>query len=202
MEHVRGLRRWCRARLKAQSRDRSRGAVAVEAALITPLIMLLLFGIIEFGFVFKNSLGVASSVRAGARVASAEPREASFAQDAANAVVREGSALEVDRIEEIWVYDADPRKGYPQQTKSFDNCTVCVKFKVTNSSGGAVATAFYNAWNANTQNACVADPNHDYVGVYIKYRNPGITGLIFDQIMLTDQSVMSLEPMTSDAACR
>ncbi|WP_420372033.1 TadE family protein [Pedococcus badiiscoriae] len=54
-------------------RHPDRGAAAVEAAIVTPLILLIVFGIMEFGMVFKDTLTVSTSVRAGARTASAEP---------------------------------------------------------------------------------------------------------------------------------
>lgn len=47
----------------------SRGTVTVEAALITPLLITLLFGIIEFGFIFKDLLLLHQAAREGARVA-------------------------------------------------------------------------------------------------------------------------------------
>jgi Flp pilus assembly protein TadG len=179
----------------ARRRQEHRGAVAVEAALITPLIMLLLFGIIEFGFVFKNYLAVTSSVRAGARIASAEPRQPTFAQDAADAVLREGSALEKDRIDQIWVYKADKTSGFPVSTSSFSGCTVCVKFDVVRNGSDWKAVPVGGSWNYLDQNACVGES--DYLGVYITYQNPSITGLIFDSISLSDHSVMRLEPKSA-----
>ena len=46
-------------------RSGDRGASAVEAAIVTPVVMAMLFGIIEFGFFFKDYLAVAAGVRAG-----------------------------------------------------------------------------------------------------------------------------------------
>jgi Flp pilus assembly protein TadG len=45
-----------------------RGAAAVEFALVMPLLFLLVFGIIEFGFIFNKELSVTHSAREGARV--------------------------------------------------------------------------------------------------------------------------------------
>jgi Flp pilus assembly protein TadG len=45
-----------------------RGAAAVEFALVMPLLFLLVFGIIEFGFVFNKELSVTHSAREGVRV--------------------------------------------------------------------------------------------------------------------------------------
>lgn len=47
-----------------------RGAVAVEFALIVPLLMLLVFGILEFGYMLNRDTIVSNASRDGARVAS------------------------------------------------------------------------------------------------------------------------------------
>jgi len=46
-----------------------KGTVSVEAALVMPLLIILLFGIIEFGFIFKDILLLHQIAREGARVA-------------------------------------------------------------------------------------------------------------------------------------
>lgn len=47
-----------------------RGAVAVEFALIVPMLLLLVFGIIEFGFMLNRDTIIGNASRDGARVAS------------------------------------------------------------------------------------------------------------------------------------
>jgi len=56
-------------RLIKHRRD-DRGAAAVEFALVLPVLVLLLFGIIEFGLVFDAQLTITHAAREGARVAS------------------------------------------------------------------------------------------------------------------------------------
>ncbi len=56
-------------RILGKRRARRAGGVTVEAALLTPLLITLLFGIIEFGFVFKDLLVVHQAAREGARLA-------------------------------------------------------------------------------------------------------------------------------------
>lgn len=46
-----------------------KGQALVEFALVAPLLLLLLFAIIQFGIAFKNSLTLTDAVRAGARAA-------------------------------------------------------------------------------------------------------------------------------------
>lgn len=51
-------------------RSVERGASAVEFALIVPVLLALLFGIIDFGFWFADSINVRQGVREGARIGS------------------------------------------------------------------------------------------------------------------------------------
>lgn len=46
-----------------------RGAEAVEMALVTPLLLLLLLGIVEFGFMFQRYVVLTNAAAEGARVA-------------------------------------------------------------------------------------------------------------------------------------
>ncbi|MDQ3216327.1 MAG: pilus assembly protein, partial [Actinomycetota bacterium] len=46
---------------------RERGAAAIEMALVLPLLVLLVFGIIEFGFIFNRYISVTHAAREGVR---------------------------------------------------------------------------------------------------------------------------------------
>ncbi len=48
---------------------RRRGAVAVEMALVTPLLLTLVFGIIQYGWMMTVRQGLVSASREGARIA-------------------------------------------------------------------------------------------------------------------------------------
>ncbi|MGF1596914.1 MAG: TadE/TadG family type IV pilus assembly protein [Acidimicrobiales bacterium] len=54
----------------AAGRRSERGAALVEFALVAPLLLILVFGIIEFGVAFHRSQAVAASAREAARLAS------------------------------------------------------------------------------------------------------------------------------------
>jgi Flp pilus assembly protein TadG len=192
------------ARLRARRARGEKGAVAIEAAILTPLLLLLVFGIIEFGMLFKDWLAVTSSVRAGTRIASAEPRITSFAQDAADQVAKEGSALDMANVQELWIYKAQntgSNSGYPVGgDSSFGTCTQCIKFHWN--PGTKKFVAYSNTWAATSQNACQGDANHDSVGVYLKILHPGVTGLIFGNMTIKEHSVMSLEPIPTTKTCK
>jgi Flp pilus assembly protein TadG len=50
--------------------DRERGAAAVEFALILPLLILLVFGIVQFSIAYNRAQGLHAAAREGARLAS------------------------------------------------------------------------------------------------------------------------------------
>src|SRR3954449_10184554 len=60
------------AGLRAARRRRDRGAAAVEFALVAPLLFIMLFGIIEYGIWFADSISARQAVRDGARGGSVE----------------------------------------------------------------------------------------------------------------------------------
>src|SRR4051812_18485211 len=118
--------------MSPRSRTGARGAVAMEAALVTPIVLIMIFGIIEVALLLRDDVALTSAVRTGGRTASANagagpggvneggdcvapcsPANAPmFAQLAANAIQQAGTALPKDSIKELWVYKAN-NKGYP-----------------------------------------------------------------------------------------
>jgi Flp pilus assembly pilin Flp len=49
-----------------------KGAIAIEFALIAPLLLLILLGIVEFGFALNQQQGLQAAAREGARLASVD----------------------------------------------------------------------------------------------------------------------------------
>lgn len=60
------------AGLRSARRRRERGAAAVEFALVAPLLFIILFGIIDYGIWFSDSISMRQAVRDGARRGSVE----------------------------------------------------------------------------------------------------------------------------------
>jgi Flp pilus assembly protein TadG len=173
-----------------------RGAAAVEAAIVTPIVMALFFGIVEMGFLFKDYLAVAASVRAGVRIASASPRTSNFAQAAANQVAQTGGAMDFNDVQQLWVYKVDPTTNKPVGFTDFSNCTVCVKFSWTGSQ--FVKASGSPDWPASSQNACSASgPGGppDRIGVYLQLKHYGFTKLVFNSVNVADSSILTLEPI-------
>ena len=216
------MRRLRARRTTGDGTARDAGAVAVEAALITPILIALVFGMIEFSLLLRDNVATTSLVRTGARIASAEPRVGSaasckneatvpscFAQDASDAIERAGSALPKNSIDYIRVYLANP-KGYPSQssawssdtTSTFDvTCSAyCLQYKWVDGSGTTPGRFTYQAgsWDPTSINACINDANAMAVGVYMKVTHAALTGLFFKDFTIEDHAVMKFEPKTAE----
>lgn len=144
---------------RKRERSGSRGAVAVEAALVTPMILVMLFGIIEFAFYLKDDVALTSLVRDGGRIASANagagpagndntgacispctPANAPMlAQVAADAIQKAGSALPKGSINQLWIYLANA-KGYPCLSADTATSHPCVDGTDKNASFNTCAT--------------------------------------------------------------
>jgi Flp pilus assembly protein TadG len=83
----------------ANRAPRERGQAMVEMAIVLPVLAILLFGLIQFGLLFRDYLALVDAVRAGARVA-AVSRGADDPAGAARTTVREaGTDLDVDELD-------------------------------------------------------------------------------------------------------
>ena len=179
-----------------------RGASAVEAAIVTPVVMMLLFGIIELGFVFKDYLAVAGAVRAGVRTASANPRTANFAQVAANKVAQTGGAMNFSDVKQLWVFKVDPNTNKTIGFTNYSDCNFCVKFKWDSGTKAFVQTS--TSWLYTDQNACslsIGGPL-DRIGVYIQLKHNPFTGLVLQTIYISEASILSLEPIPVSSGCK
>ncbi len=85
--------RWVRWRVAARRRARSmRGAAAVELALILPVLMIVVVGIINYGDVLSVRQSVSQAAAEGARAAAVDPGDTTAKTSAAKSAV--ASALD------------------------------------------------------------------------------------------------------------
>lgn len=215
---------WLRPR-RGREGQRERGAVAVEAALITFPVSLLVFGMIEFSFALRDYVAVTSSVRTGARIASTAAAAGpgtctdipdaptctpagspALAQMAADAIQSAGSAMPPDSIRYILVYRANS-KGYPGAEgntavpATCSGVSNCVRF-----TWRPTLNKFRYAegsWNSTSISACfpgtTAKPLES-VGVAMVADHKFLTGLFGSSITLTDRASLNFEPLPT-ATC-
>ncbi len=85
--------------MSRHARDEESGASAVEFALVAPLFIILVFGVISFGIVFAQNLALGNGAREAARSAVVENRTCgqikTTATDAANSIAMSGTNVTV-----------------------------------------------------------------------------------------------------------
>ena len=195
-----------------------RGVVAVEAALVVPVLLILVFGMIEFAFVLRDWANVSANVRSGARIAStlagggpgtcetgasAPPctstSSPALAQAAADAIQRASSAMPKAYVDYILVYKAN-NAGLPgaltAMPTSCDGVSNCVKFVWRSDLNAFRFSA--GSWNSQNISACFpgnATNPQERVGVLLHASHPMMTGLFGAKVGLSDSAVMDFEPL-------
>ncbi len=104
-----------RALRNGTATKRERGAVMIEATIILPLLLLMVFGIAELGFLFKDTITLTTTTRAGARVASnlADNRNADYETLRTITAAAGGKAIGLENIEAVLIYNATNHDGVP-----------------------------------------------------------------------------------------
>jgi Flp pilus assembly protein TadG len=182
-----------------------RGAVLVEAAIVLPLLLLLVLGVIEFSIAYKASNTVGSSVRAGARLGSAEARSSTFFTDIKAAVESSLQPSGQDTPVSLWIYDANT-SGFPNGASSMTCNSYCTAYtNWSTASHSFTTTTAGSSWTtgaAGTMHACATDSATDSVGVYVVMTHSTLTGIFATAVgknsfTLSDKSIARLEPVPS-----
>lgn len=193
-----------------------RGVVSVEAALVTPLLFLVIFGLIDISLLLRDYVGASSAARVGVRIASAgsdsgpcvsDPADVvpcpaagapELAQQAADAIAKSASAIPKDSIKYVMVYAANDA-GFPGTATSrievTDCVTKCVAYRWSTSQNRFRYAQ--GTWNSATISAC-SDPARgtlDTVGVQVEVRHDFIAGALTGGTDVRDHAVMKFEPL-------
>jgi Flp pilus assembly protein TadG len=200
----------------ADGHRRERGAVLVEAALLTPIILLLVFGTMEMGYAFYGKLTVNHMSVAGARAASG----------GANDVLSDYSTLQAVEDAATGYGDSDISLIVIYRAANTDDRVPngCLTASVTNSASVRGCNRYTGASLAlaSTQFGCVGPPGPttkidnfwcpttrktallpdagngppDYVGVYVKAVHHNLFGLFGPSFTFTSDTVIKIEPRT------
>lgn len=188
-------------------RRNERGSAIIEAAIVTPVFFLLLFGVMEFGLLFRTNLTTTHASRDGARAASVYGREAETDFLVLQTIRHAADAMGVDAIEFVVIYKLDT------PTSPMDpDCLVASKDDVCNRYVRAhfdLALDYTNG-NPTPHFRCAEDTavdrfwcpaerdssieTADYVGVYIKTEHDYITGFFGESRELDDTTIIRIEP--------
>jgi len=99
--------------IAAKTARNERGQAMVETAIVLPLLLIVLLGLIQFGLVFRDYLALVDAVRAGAREAAVSrdvpnPRGAAETRVKAAAADLDLNELDID-VESTWAQGSEVR---------------------------------------------------------------------------------------------
>ena len=195
-----------RRRMRAED-----GVAAVEFAIMLPVLLLFVVGMLEFGFVMRDWLTVSGAARDGARAATNGAANGCYtgsgatcvpvlAQTAADSVEKAVIGMPKSAVRNIWVYKANS-SGYPgsattQAAADTAGCsTDCIVYSwsasANSGAGGFIRTA--GTWDSSRINACL--PNPDQVGVILRTDHPYMTRMFGATIALNDRAFMRFQPL-------
>jgi len=191
--------------VRRRDEARERGQSLVELALILPLLVMIVIGTLEFGFVFDHHLTLEYATREGARAGAAlahggsgppgcqgasevDPRIVAAVQ---RVLTSPGSPIELDEVQEIHIYNSGP-DGEELATNIW---RYSAGMGPTVDGTPLNFVQFSVAWGACSRNNGAVNPQS--VGVSITYtydyRTP-FRVLFGSGLTMTDRTVMQLNP--------
>lgn len=176
---------------------RESGATLVEAAMVIPLLILIVVAILELGLVFKDFLTVSYLSREGARIGALAGND-QYADCAILVGIGElATTGDLERITEIEIYQADVNGnlvGLPNTAT----------FKGGDPSKCTVPPAVDDTWDLDSSNwppssrdtSVGATASPDIVGVRIRMTHDWITGLppFTGTVDIDERTITRLEP--------
>ena len=193
--------------LARQRRGRGdRGATLVEAALITPVLLLFVFAIFEFGFAFRDYLGVANTTRDGVREASVAGNVADADYRILRSIRRASAALPDGALDQIIIFEASgPDGGVPAACLGGSQTGVCNTYSPSDmdldlSWFGCQTIGDGDPVNSPDRFWCPEDrevsvtAGLDFIGIYVSVHHEYITGFFGDSITFEDTTILQVEP--------
>jgi hypothetical protein len=175
-------------------RQRESGAVAIEAALVTGLLVLIVIGAFEYGMAFRSWFGLAASSREGARVgASVGPLTDADCRivEAAAAALSSTADNEVVRVR---VFQYDPVNG--TETGNFNSYRP-VDPDTPDDAILRCGNWWQEVYGWSETSRVNTGVNRDWLGVEVDYLHSWITGLFWwrGEVQWSNQSIMRVEPV-------
>ena len=194
-----------RERRSARGED---GAALVELAICCTLLIVIAFGIVEFGNAWNRKLEVETAARAGARVGSGLGNDRTADKGLLQATASVLGDFGLQNVNYVVIYKSTTADGKRQGTcgnsppvSSPGLCNVYTGAQLQNlnsldfsssctgNSGSAVDKNWCPTGRQNVQSA-----GADYLGVYVQANYVTVTGLFKSPFYLASRAVMRLEP--------
>ncbi len=173
---------------KGYHMEGDRGATLVEAAIVLPIFFLLVFGLLEFGFGFKDWLSINHAAREGARVAVAAANDVRADQLALEAVEEGLVGDMIDAVGFVTIGNADGSVANIYTPLPADPCgwTPCPNIDLNSSFETDVP------WPPSARDVTL--PDVDRVEVTVQFKHDYLTGFIGNSVTWTASKVMRIEP--------
>jgi Flp pilus assembly protein TadG len=181
----------------------------LEAAVVTPLFLLLLFGVIEGGYSLHEKLSVTNMSLVGARSASGNGADVQSDYQIMRSINRGSGGVATSQVTSIAVYKAaSPTAVVPTACKTASVAGVCNHY--TGTDLGKAATEFGcvgppgpvtkidSAWCPTGRKTALSGAGGppDYIGVYVKATHRNLTGVLGTGLTFTADTVLRIEPRT------
>ena len=188
------------SRRSRRTRDRSRGAVAVEFAIAAVLLVTMFFGVLEVGMLLRTRTTITDASREAARVAAALPRVENFQNNALATINGILTTTKGDPIDYVVIYRADPADGLPLSGESIESCLIdCWRYEFIN---GGFEQKLGASWDYQDQLACGGLTDTDWLAVYVRGHHDGQLPFLNLDRSFSDTTIMRLEPMEIGVPCR
>lgn len=202
-------------RRRGQKHGRERGAALVEAALVTPVFLLLILGIFEFGLLYRDNLTTNNAAHQGVRAASVSGQrpEADFL--VLRSVEHGIAAMGIENLDFVVVFRASgPDATVPtacltaSQTMVVGNpsAPACNRYVpadfylgLEDASGNDLgnfrcsSTSIDKYWCPSDRETSIA-AGVEYVGIHIQTTHDYVTGVFGGTKTLTETRILRLEP--------
>ena len=183
------------------------GTALIEAAIVTPVFLALLFAVIEGGMAFYERLSVTNMALGGARSASGQGNEALADYHVLRSVGAHSGGVSTDRINVIVVYRATtPGDQVPAACKSASVANTCNRYVAADlakdtTQFGCVGppgptTKIDSYWCPTTRRTALSGVNGppDLIGVYVESAHDDLTGIFGRSLVLRSDRVIRIEP--------
>jgi Flp pilus assembly protein TadG len=179
----------------------------VEAALILPVMVLLVLGIMEFGLLFTSYSTTTAASRSGARLAATAYSQAGSSTTAQNSAATQIAAATAADLEVLNNAEPVGMAIYKVNPSSTDGAPYG-GYPGANMTGGCTSNCIKFSWNASTQtftktggswtNADACGVTVDSIGVYVQTEHSYISGILGSTRDVDGHTVMRLEPLPAD----
>jgi Flp pilus assembly protein TadG len=183
---------------------REDGVALVEFALVGPVLLLLVMGLLEFGLAWRDSLTISTTARAGARIGSQLGNDRLSDYEILKGMQAAVADIPNASIQQLVVYKSATADGSVPAacTASGSQAGVCNVY--TPADFARPSSDFAGANSCSTGSPDIAwcpttretrqSVGTDYLGVYVRVRRTFITGLFPGGITINDNTVMRVEP--------